>query len=208
MHLTSQAIRDGEKIPAECCFGKIDVTQHVALSGNCNPDLAWHDLPTGTRSLVVICHDPDVPSCGDDVNQAGRTVPASLPRVDFFHWVLVDLDPNGAPIAEGEFSDGVTAKGKSGPSGPRGSRQGVNDYAGWFAGDTSMGGNYFGYDGPCPPWNDTIKHRYVFTIYALDIARCPVEGHFTGADVRQAIAGHVLGHAALTGWYTLNPNLA
>jgi phosphatidylethanolamine-binding protein (PEBP) family uncharacterized protein len=39
----------------------------------------------------VICHDPDVPSKGDDVNQEGRGVPASLPRVDFFHWVLVDL---------------------------------------------------------------------------------------------------------------------
>ena len=41
-----------------------------------------------------LCHDPDVPSRGDDVNKEGRIVPASLPRVDFFHWVLVDL-PSG-----------------------------------------------------------------------------------------------------------------
>jgi phosphatidylethanolamine-binding protein (PEBP) family uncharacterized protein len=67
---------------------------HVCLGGNHNPHLAWSDLPAGTKSLVLICHDPDVPSRGDDVNQEGRTVPASLPRVDFFHWVLVDLPPS------------------------------------------------------------------------------------------------------------------
>ena len=53
---------------------------------------------------------------------------------------------------------------------PRGARQGINDYTGWFAGDKDMAGNYFGYDGPCPPWNDEIPHRYVFTLYALDVA--------------------------------------
>jgi phosphatidylethanolamine-binding protein (PEBP) family uncharacterized protein len=42
-------------------------------------------------SFAIICHDPDVPSQGDDVNQEDRTVPASLPRVDFFHWLLFDL---------------------------------------------------------------------------------------------------------------------
>jgi phosphatidylethanolamine-binding protein (PEBP) family uncharacterized protein len=50
-------------------------------------------------------------------------------------------------------------------------------------------------------------HRYVFTVYALDIERLPVEGHFTGADVREAIQGHVLAEASLTGTYTLNPKL-
>ena len=32
-----------------------------------------------------------------------------------------------------------------------------------------MSGDYFGYDGPCPPWNDSIVHHYVFTVYALDV---------------------------------------
>ena len=59
-----------------------------ALSANRNPDFAWSDAPAGTRSFALVCHDPDVPSRGDDVNQEGRVVPASLPRVDFFHWVL------------------------------------------------------------------------------------------------------------------------
>jgi hypothetical protein len=68
-----------------------------------------------------------------------------------------------------------------------------------------MGGDYYGYDGPCPPWNDSIPHHYVFTLYALDVARCPVEGRFTGPDVRKAIEGHVLARAEVTGRYTLNP---
>ena len=72
---------------------------HACLGGNHNPHLAWSDLPAGTKSLALICHDPDVPSRGDDVNQEGRTVPASLPRVDFFHWVLVDLPPAPTVIA-------------------------------------------------------------------------------------------------------------
>ena len=28
---------------------------------------------------------------GTDVNKEGRSVPASLPRASFFHWVLVDI---------------------------------------------------------------------------------------------------------------------
>ena len=68
-----------------------------------------------------------------------------------------------------------------------------------------MAGDYYGYDGPCPPWNDEIAHRYVFTVYALDIARLPVKGSFGGNDVRKAVQGHVLAQAAITGRYSLNP---
>jgi phosphatidylethanolamine-binding protein (PEBP) family uncharacterized protein len=32
-----------------------------------------------------------------------------------------------------------------------------------------------------------------------------VDGSFSGADVRKAVEGHVLGQASLTGRYTLNP---
>lgn len=86
-----------------------------------------------------------------------------------------------------------------------GIRQGLNDYTTWFAGDADMKGHYFGYDGPCPPWNDTRVHRYVFTLYALDIPRVPVDGHFTGQQVHEAIRDHVLAKADLMGRYTLNP---
>jgi Raf kinase inhibitor-like YbhB/YbcL family protein len=125
--------------------------------------------------------------------------------VDFFHWVLIDLPADTTPIACGEFSRGVTARGKAGPQAARGARQGINDYTGWFANDAQMAGDYYGYDGPCPPWNDLRPHRYVFTLYALDIARLPLDGRFTGQDARQAMAGHVLAEASVTGRYTLNP---
>jgi len=205
MNLISHSFADGDPIPGEFAFAIPAAQGHITLSANRNPHLAWSDLPPGTRSLALICHDPDVPSKGDDVNQEGRSVSASLPRVDFFHWVLINLPPDLAEIAAGSLSDGVTPHGKPGPQAPHGALQGINDYTGWFAGDDGMKGNYFGYDGPCPPWNDEIPHHYVFTLFALDVARLELEGTFGGADARQAIAGHVLGEASITGRYTLNP---
>jgi Raf kinase inhibitor-like YbhB/YbcL family protein len=205
MKLSSTAFADGGRIPGALAFCVIDPATHVKLSENMNPDLRWSDVPTGTKSLAFICHDPDVPSRGDDVNQEGRTVPASLPRVDFFHWTLVDLPPDTEPIARGEFSRAVTPRGKPGPGAPRGARQGINDYTGWFAGDKDMAGQYYGYDGPCPPWNDERVHHYVFTLFALDLARLPLGQALKGSDVRQAMAGHILAQATLTGVYTLNP---
>ena len=71
-----------------------------------------------------------------------------------------------------------------------------------------MGGQYFGYDGPCPPWNDSIVHHYHFVLYATDLRRCPVEGAFTGADVERALEGHVLSEVQITGTYTLNPDIS
>ena len=180
MKLATTAFDDMAAIPAEFAFCAPDSGQHVKMSANRNPDFAWRELPAGTRSLALICHDPDVPSKGDDVNQEGRTVPASLPRVDFFHWVLIDLPADTPQIERGEFSDGITARGKPGPHAPRGARQGLNDYTGWFAADKDMAGQYFGYDGPCPPWNDAIPHRYVFTLYALDVPRLARAGRLQG----------------------------
>jgi Raf kinase inhibitor-like YbhB/YbcL family protein len=207
MKLTTTAFSDNGIIASEFAFCAIDPAHHVKLSNNRNPDFRWQDVPPKTRSLALICHDPDVPSRGDDVNKEGRTVPASLARVEFFHWLLVDLSPDTQSIARGEFSDGVTPRGKPGPAAPHNARQGINDYTGWFAGDRDMAGNYFGYDGPCPPWNDEIQHHYVFTLFALEVPRLDVSGAFTGAQARAAMAGHVLAQAAVTGRYTLNPSV-
>lgn len=209
MKLWSESFEDGGVIPTQYTFGAIDPASHVRLSDNMNPHLAWSEVPAGTRSLALICHDPDVPSRGDDVNQEGKTVPRELPRVDFFHWVLIDLPADVKRIAAGEFSRGVVARGKAGPqpsSHPgSGARHGINDYTGWFAGDAQMAGDYYGYDGPCPPWNDSIAHRYIFTLYALEIARMPVEEKFTGQQIREMIKGHILDQAIVMGTYTLIP---
>lgn len=208
MKLTSESFSDGAPIPGDYAFCIPAKEGHVCLGRNLNPHLAWSDLPVGTQSLVLLCHDPDVPSKPDDVNQEGRGVPADLPRIDFFHWVLIDLPPTLQAIAAGSHSAEVLPGGQAGGATPDGGRQGLNDFTAWFEGDASMGGEYHGYDGPCPPWNDSIRHRYIFTLYALDVKRLPLDEPFTGADVRQAIDGHILAQASLTGTYSLNPEVA
>ena len=216
MNIWSDNFIDGGVFPPECAFGVIDPVDRVRLSSNRNPHLAWDDVPHGAQSLVLLCHDPDVPSRGDDVNQVGRTVPLHFPRVDFYHWTLVDIPLALKSLADGGFSQMVTPQGKAGPLVPftvkNGTehqlRQGLNDYTGWFAGDPDMAGEYYGYDGPCPPWNDERAHHYIFTLYALDIARFPLEGRFTGAEARLAITGHILDEARIFGAYSLNPPVA
>ena len=206
MQLVSESFEDGGFIPSEFALGKTSADGKIDMADNKSPHLAWSDLPEGTRSIAVLCIDRDAPTKPDDVNQEGRMVPSSLPRADFSHWVLVDVAPD-ATLEMGAFSDGVTAKGKDGPDAPLGARQGINDYTGWFAGDADMAGDYYGYDGPCPPWNDSIVHHYVFTLYALDVDRCPVEGRFGRQEVLDAIRGQVLAEAAITATYSLNPDV-
>ena len=207
MKLWRESWINGERIPPRYAAGKPDAASGVTFSDNLNPHLGWSEVPQGTRSLALICHDFDVPSRGDDVNQSDREVPQDLPRVDFFHWVMVDLPASLAAIAEGEFSRGFTTRGKSGPATLHGARHGVNDYTGWFAGDAAMAGDYFGYDGPFPPFNDSLIHHYVFTLYALKVERAPLEGRFNGAQAREAIYEHVLAEATHSGTYTLNRRL-
>jgi Raf kinase inhibitor-like YbhB/YbcL family protein len=207
MELRTTAFADNGVIPGECAFAVIDPATHIRLSDNRNPDFRWSGAPAGTRSFALVCHDPDVPSRGDDVNQEGRAVPASLPRVDFFHWVLVDMPASTSSIERGAHSDGMVARGKPGPQAPREGRHGINDYTAWFTGDQDMAGEYYGYDGPCPPWNDEMPHRYVFTLYALDVPRLAVPDRFTGADAKKAMDGHILARASVTGRYTLNPSV-
>jgi Raf kinase inhibitor-like YbhB/YbcL family protein len=207
MKLWSDSWSNGDRIGERYAAGRLDAHGGVAFSDDVNPHLAWSDVPPDARSLVLICHDFDVPSRSDDVNRADREVPSDLPRVDFFHWLLVDLPPTLERIAEGEFSQGFVARGKPGPATRHGARHGVNDYTGWFAGDPELAGSYFGYDGPFPPYNDSLVHHYVFTLYAVDFARAPVEGAFNGVQLRQAIAGHVLDAATYSGTYTLNRRL-
>ena len=207
MKLWSDSWTNGDRIPPRYACGKLSDSGGVTFSDNLNPHLAWSDLPPGTQSLVLICHDFDVPSKGDDVNQPDREVPADLPRVDFFHWVMVDIPLSVTEIAEGEYSRGFTPRGKQGPATLHGARHGLNDYTGWFAGDPERAGQYFGYDGPFPPFNDSLVHHYVFTLYALDLPGLAVDGAFTGSQVREALAGHVLGEATLSGTYTLNRRL-
>jgi len=207
VQLMSSSFGHNQRIPEEFAFGAPDPAQHLRLSSNRNPHLRWTGVPSTARSLVLLCVDTDVPTKADDVNQEGRVVPATLPRTEFFHWLMVDIAPSLHEIKAGSCSDGIVARGKREPKGPAGSRQGLNDYTSWFQADADMGGQYFGYDGPCPPWNDERLHHYHFVLFATDLVRCPVEGAFTGPQLRKAIDGHVLAEARLTGTYAINPSV-
>jgi phosphatidylethanolamine-binding protein (PEBP) family uncharacterized protein len=75
MQLSSQSFQNGSPIPAEFAFGRIDRIHHFAFSQNRNPQLEWKDVPEPAKSFVLICHDVDVPSLPDEVNQEGCEVP-------------------------------------------------------------------------------------------------------------------------------------
>jgi Raf kinase inhibitor-like YbhB/YbcL family protein len=205
MHLKSDSFAHNASIPSEFAFGIFDAENHMRFGPNKNPHLSWSDAPAGTASLVLMCIDPDVPTRADDVNQEGKVIPADLARTDFTHWAMVDIPTTIDSIAAGACSEAVTPGGKSAPNGPAGSRQGLNDYTDFLAGDPDLKGNYLGYDGPCPPWNDERLHHYCFRLFATDLERCPVGDNFTANDVIVAIQGHILDQAELIGLYSLNP---
>ena len=156
--VTIDAWRDGETIPGDFAFCIPADEGHVTMGRNRSPEIRWSGAPAETRSYAIICHDPDVPSKPDNVNKEGMTVPADLPRVDFYHWVLVDIPASTTELLAGEDSQGITPGGKKAGKTDYGVR-GINNYTDWFAGDEEMKGDYGGYDGPCPPWNDEIVHH-------------------------------------------------
>jgi Raf kinase inhibitor-like YbhB/YbcL family protein len=180
MQLKSRSFKDGAEIPGEFAFR------------NRNPDLMWSDAPGGAKSFAVICHDHEVPSRGDDVNQEGREVSGSLPRIDFLHWLLLDIPATIRQIAAGSQSDGIVPRGKPGPVAPDGLRHGINDFTSWFAADADMSGVYYGYDRPCPPWDDVFLHHYVFTLYALDVRHLQTRGDLTGSERARILSDQIL----------------
>lgn len=203
MKISSRSIAAGARIPPTCAMG-VPGAEGPVPGPNKSPHLAWSEFPPETKSFAIVCHDPDVPSRGDDVNKADRVVPWDLPRVDFYHWLLVDVAPSTTELAEGADSDGIVPKGKKPGKTAIGVR-GINDYTSWFGDDPEMGGDYGGYDGPWPPFNDERLHHYHFTVYALDVPSLGLPEKFRGPDAIAAMSGHVLDKAALIGIYALNP---
>ncbi|SEM15671.1 hypothetical protein SAMN05428989_3224 [Pseudoxanthomonas sp. GM95] len=199
MRIHSDSFANGAPIPVAFAGGDAQ-----GFAPNRNPQLAWREVPDGTHSFALLCVDPDVPTVAETTNRDDMEVPVDQPRADFFHWVMIDLPADLRELAEGSCSDGFVAKGKRDPAGPAGARQGLNDYTGYFAGHADLGGEYFGYDGPYPPYNDLRLHHYHFRLYALNVATLPLEAGFNGQDVQAAIEGHVLAQAEWIGTYSLN----
>ena len=206
MRIRSDNFEHRQPIPLEFALGARD--GEGGFGGNRNPQLAWDEVPEGTRSFALLCIDADAPTDASLAGKAGVEIPVAHPRGDFVHWAMVDIPAAVREIAAGSCSDGVTKGGKPAPQGPDGARQGLNDYTGWFAGNAELAGDYFGYDGPYPPPNDLRTHRYFFRLFALDVDKLPIEDRFTAAGVFAAMHGHVLAEASTYGTYSLHPDPA
>lgn len=107
--------------------------------------------------MALIMDDPDAP--------AGTADPG------WVHWVVYNISPVAADIAENSV--------------PPGGTEGSNDF------------DETAYGGPCPP---SGTHRYYFKVYALD-GVMDFESGATKAEIEQAMAGHILAEAELMGNY-------
>jgi Raf kinase inhibitor-like YbhB/YbcL family protein len=152
MTLTSPAFTDGAAIPAK----------HTCSGEDLSPPLAWTAVPAGARSLVLIVDDPDAPD------------PAA-PKMTWVHWLVYNLPPDTAGLAEGIAADAL----------PAGSAQGLNDW------------QRAAYGGPCPPIG---RHRYFHKLYALDTV---LEGlqRPDKAQLEAAMQGHIVAQAQLLGTF-------
>jgi Raf kinase inhibitor-like YbhB/YbcL family protein len=203
MKLTSQSLKDAGTLPPQYAMG-VPGSGGPVPGPNQSPHLAWSGAPAGTKSFAVFCVDVSAPSKADDANKSDRTIPYDFPRADFHHWSLVDLPPTTTELSEGIDSNGLTPKGKP-PGKTNHGVRGINNYREWFGNDADMGGDYGGYDGPWPPFNDERIHRYVFTVFALDVPTVGLPEKFSGPEALKAVEGHVLDKASLEVTYSLNP---
>ena len=161
-------------IPAVYAYCTPAAKGHVTDGPNRSPGIKWSKGPARRASYAIVMVDSDAPSSFDTVNQEGKTISATLKRLNFYHWILVDIPPSVTEIPEGAESPGHAAK----PVGPaKYGLRGANDLGvfGIVKGPTG------GYDGPCPPWNDALAHHYHFGVYALNVKSLGLTGAFTGA---------------------------
>jgi Raf kinase inhibitor-like YbhB/YbcL family protein len=161
IQLRSPAFADGAAIPkAFTCDGS-----------DRSPPLEWSGIPDSTRSLALICDDPDAP---------GRT---------WSHWIVYNIPAAVRALREGVPIDETIKAAAMEQASPPGTdvetRQGKNDF-----------GN-LGYSGPCPPHG---THRYYFRLYALD-DKLELTRSATRADVLKAIKGRILAEGRLMGTY-------
>lgn len=173
---------------------------------NISPAISWNGAPVGTQSFVILMYDPDVPTDFSKAGKKGVEIESEQPRQIFYHWVLADIPASVTSLAEGAEGKGVKKNRFKAGKAPVGLR-GLNSYTEFTKKDRKLKGAYAGYDGPCPPANDARLHRYVFTVYALNVPSLNLPKNFTGEDVMKAIKGKVLSQARLKGEYTLNPRL-
>jgi Raf kinase inhibitor-like YbhB/YbcL family protein len=95
----------------------------------------------------------------------------------YWHWLAWGIPVATSALAAGAGTDGAPAGGKSG----------YTDYG------------ISSYGGPCPPKGDG-EHRYIFTVYALDVDTLEgADERTTGASVVFRLRGHVLASGSIVG---------
>jgi Raf kinase inhibitor-like YbhB/YbcL family protein len=97
------------------------------------------------------------------------------PGGTYTHWVLYDIPGTLRELPAAVPDDGTHGMGA------------LNSF-----GRTSYGG-------PCPPAGTV--HHYLFTLYALDVAKLPLPAKPARKDVETALPGHILGETHLVGLY-------
>lgn len=173
---------------------------------NVSPAIRWSAGPAGTRSYALVMSDGDVPADFSQMNRADKMIAADAPRITIHHWVLADIPATLMALDEGAESTGVVPHGK--PVGPTGHGvRGANDYTSFLAGNPDMAGTYGGFDGPCPPDNDLLPHRYVVRVLALDVPTLGLTGAFGGPALLSAVKGHVLAEGEAMATFTRTPQL-
>ena len=82
---------------------------HSKDGGNVAPDLQWQNLPAGTRSVAVFCHDPDAPL----ITPAGN--------YGFVHWLIYNIPPQARGLPQGctDYAQGLNDFRELGYGGPR-----------------------------------------------------------------------------------------
>jgi len=201
MRVWSGSFTDGGALPAKHAFSIQSEGGDLGFSSNINPEIAWDELPKGTRSLVLTCVDKFVPVDMSKVNAAGETIAASAPRRDFYHWIVANINPELQKLHAGCSSEQVTVGGRHAIS-HVGFTEGLNDYTSALQDDPNMGGQYYGYDGPFPPLNDEQLHWYEFTLYALAIDELTLPQGFSASDVVPLLSKHSLASASIKASYS------
>jgi Raf kinase inhibitor-like YbhB/YbcL family protein len=205
LKVSVDTFKNGEMIPNKYAFCAPAAQGHTAPGDNLSPGISWSRGPRGTKSYVILLYDTDSPAeQRDKINKEGVTMTPAIPRRTFFHWVLIDIPSNIRSLKEGADSDARVVHGKPATPAAAGVR-GLNDYTKVTAGNDATKGQYYGYDGPCPPWNDEVVHHYHFAVFALSAKKLDLPQDFDGAAVLDVIKDKVLAQGEVVGLYTQNP---
>ncbi len=117
MKLYSESFAHNHPMPDRTGFGIPHPESHMTLGQNLNPHLIWRELPSGSKTLVLLCNDPGVPSVKDNINKEGKIIPADMPRTNFCHWIMVDIAATDGEIAEGACSTTSHCRRQTQPTG-------------------------------------------------------------------------------------------